>query len=559
MTKPTDLEIARLAVPLPITEIGKKIGLSAQQLYHYGPHIAKIQGTFPDQSLGGKTQPQGHLILVTAMNPTPAGEGKTTVTVGLGDALSKIGKKTCITLREPSLGPVFGMKGGAAGGGYSQVIPMEDLNLHFTGDIHAVATAHNLLSALIDNRLYRRMEPRLHIKKVYWKRVMDMNDRSLRSMVCGLGAGGGTPRETGFDIAVASEVMAILCLAEGPEDLTRRLANIIVGMDESGNLVRARDFQAQGAMASLLHRALLPNLVQTLEHTPVIVHGGPFANIAHGTNSMAAIKTALSRADYVVTEAGFGADLGAEKFLDIVSRKGGIWPSAGVIVGTLRAVKMHGGVAKADLAKANSQAIRRGSANLLAHAENLTQVYGLPVVIALNRFPSDSREELDLLAQIIREAGYPVQEADVWARGGGGGTGLAEQVVQVCKKQSPRYLYDLETPVEEKISAIARRIYGAGRVDLSDSARKTIEICKSEGLDTLPVCMAKTQYSLSADPNLLGRPRGFDLPVREIRISAGAGFLVALTGDIMTMPGLPKHPAAEGIMLDGENRIHGLF
>ena len=506
-------------------------------------------------------KPNGKLVLVTAMTPTAAGEGKTTTTVGLGDALRKIGKKPVIALREPSLGPVFGVKGGAAGGGYAQVVPMEDINLHFTGDFHAIGAANNLLAAMLDNHIQQGNALGIDVKRITWKRCVDMNDRQLRNIVCGLGGRmQGVPREDGFDITVASEVMAVLCLADGIDDLKARLARIIVGYTFDGKPVTAGDLKAQGAMAALLKDALKPNLVQTLEHTPAFVHCGPFANIAHGCNSVTATRMALKLGDYCVTEAGFGGDLGAEKFLDIKCRAAGLKPDAVVVVGTVRALKLHGGVDKADLNEENLAALEAGMPNLLRHVENMTQVYKLPVVVALNRFPTDTEAELKLVEEKCKALGVNVVLSEVWGKGGEGGIALAEEVVRLCQQPNDfRFAYETEGTILEKIEAIAKKVYRADGVDLVGNAVKQVKELTDLGFEHLPVCMAKTQYSFSDDPKKLGAPEGFRISVRNLKVSAGAGFIVALTGDVMTMPGLPKSPAAERIDVDSEGRITGLF
>ena len=557
MTYKSDIEIAQETPLWPIEKIGAKLGLDREVLELYGNYKAKIDYN----RLPGR-ESQGKLILVTAITPTPAGEGKTTTTVGLGDALSRLGKKTAIALREPSLGPVFGVKGGAAGGGYAQVVPMEDINLHFTGDFHAIGAANNLLAAMIDNHIFQGNALDLDPRRITWKRCVDMNDRQLRSIVCGLGGKtGGMPREDGYDITVASEIMAILCLAKDLEDLKEKLSRIVVGYTRQDQPVTAGDLKAQGAMTALLKDAIKPNLVQTLEHTPAIVHGGPFANIAHGCNSIMATKLALNLADYVVTEAGFGADLGAEKFLDIKCRKAGLSPDAVVIVATVRALKMHGGLAKTQLGTKDLEALEKGLPNLLKHIENITQNFGLPAVVAINRFPTDDPEELALVEKRCRELGVNVALSEVWAKGGAGGEVLAGEVlrlIQAGEKQF-RFIYEDAEDLRSKIEKVATRIYGAEGVDFSAAAAKEIDRLEGLGFGRCPVCMAKTQYSLSDNPALLGRPKDFRITVRSVRVSAGAGFVVALTGEIMTMPGLPKVPAAEKIDVDNTGRISGLF
>ena len=536
----TDIQIAQETEALRITEIAEKAGIEEKFVEPYGFTKAKIDYNILKER---KNDPDGKVVLVTAISPTPAGEGKTTTTVGLADAMQRIGKKTMVALREPSLGPVFGIKGGAAGGGYAQVIPMEDINLHFTGDMHAIGAANNLLAAMLDNHIQQGNSLGIDPRRITWKRCVDMNDRQLRFITDGLGGRvNGTPREDGFDITVASEIMAILCLANSIDDLKERLSRIVVGYTYNEEPVTAGQLKAHGAMAALLKDALKPNLVQTLEHTPALIHGGPFANIAHGCNSVMATKTAMKLADYVITEAGFGADLGAEKFLDIKCRMAGIKPSAVVIVATVRALKHHGGVQKADLQEENLLALEAGLPNLLQHVENITQVYGLPAVVAINRFPTDTEAELALV------------------EGGEGGISLAEEVVRLCEQPSDfQYSYDLDMTIEEKIKAIAKRIYHAKHVIIQPPAMKELKKLESLGFDKLPICMAKTQYSFSDDQTLLGAPQGWTLQVREIRVSAGAGFIVCLTGNIMTMPGLPKKPAAENIDVDSRGVISGLF
>lgn len=558
MTVKSDIEIAQEAELQPIVSIAGKLGLGEDDIDHYGKYKAKV-----DYNLLKKyrDKPDGKLILVTAINPTPAGEGKTTTTIGLGDALTRLGKKTMIALREPSLGPVFGIKGGAAGGGYAQVVPMEDINLHFTGDIHAVGAANNLLAAMLDNHIYQGNELNVDTRRITWRRCLDMNDRQLRNIVNGLGGRtNGVPREDGFDITVASEIMAIFCLAGDLMDLKQRLSRVIVAYTRDGKPVTAGDLKAQGALAALLKEALKPNLVQTLEHTPAFVHGGPFANIAHGCNSVVATKLALKLADYVVTEAGFGADLGAEKFIDIKCRMAGLNPRAVVIVASVRALKHHGGAPKAELGKENIENLKKGIPNLLKHIENITRKFGLPAVVAINRFPTDTERELEIIEQECRKAGANVALSEVWAKGGKGGENLARQVLKLTQQENSfRFAYDVRTGIVEKIETIAREIYGAEGVDFTPTALKEINMIEELGYKEVPVCMAKTQYSLSDDPTKLGRPENFRITVRNVRISAGAGFVVALTGDIMTMPGLPKRPAAEMIDVDESGRISGLF
>lgn len=552
----TDIEIARQAKPLPISEIAVKAGIPENALIPYGNNKAKI-----DVDKLPETERKGRLVLVTAISPTPAGEGKTTTSVGLADGLQKIGKRTVVALREPSLGPVFGVKGGAAGGGYAQIIPMEDINLHFTGDFHAIGAANNLLAAMIDNHIHQGNVLNIDPKRVTWKRAVDMNDRFLRSIVGGLGPrANGAAREDGFDITVASEVMAILCLSRGMADLKQRLGRIIIGYTGDGKPVTAGDLKAAGAMAALLKDALKPNLVQTLEGTPALVHGGPFANIAHGCNSLIATRTALRLSDYAVTEAGFGADLGAEKFLDIKCRLGGLRPDAVVVVATIRALKMHGGKKKSELNAEDTEALRRGLPNLLQHLENLQTVFGLPAVVAVNRFPADTEKELETVRAACEERGVKAVLSDVWAKGGEGAVELAEEVVRLCETPSTfRFAYEDEMTLREKIEAIAAKIYRADKVDYAPAALKQMDELEKLGFGSLPVCMAKTQYSFSDNPALLGAPRGFHLSISRVRVSAGAGFVVALTGEMMTMPGLPRVPAAENIDVDENGVITGLF
>ena len=554
----SDIEIAQESTMLPVAEIAEKLNIAEEYVESYGKYKAKIDYNL----LKGKGDtPDGKLILVTAINPTPAGEGKTTTTVGLGDALTHLGKKVVIALREPSLGPVFGVKGGAAGGGYAQVVPMEDINLHFTGDLHAIGAANNLIAALLDNHIYQGNALDIDVRRITWKRCMDMNDRQLRYINDGLGGkANGMPREDGFDITVASEIMAILCLSSDLDDLKQRVERIIVGYNRKGEPVTAGQLKAQGAVAALLKDALKPNLVQTLEHTPSFIHGGPFANIAHGCNSVMATKMALKLGDYVVTEAGFGADLGAEKFLDIKCRLSGLEPDAVVIVATVRALKSHGGVAKADLNQENLAALKEGLPNLLKHVENITVNFGLPAVVAINRFPTDTLAEVQLVEEECKKLGVNVALSEVWEKGGAGGVELAEEVLKLM--DSPKnftFAYDIDLGLKEKITAIATKIYGADGVDFIGSSTKDIEGIESIGYRNITVCMAKTQYSLSDDQKKLGRPTGFRISIRSVKVSAGAGFAVALTGDIMTMPGLPKVPAAESIDVDNTGRISGLF
>lgn len=553
----SDIEIAQRAEMKPVTEIGASIGIPAEDLENYGPYKAKISLKFTKEL---EKKPMGHLILVTAISPTPAGEGKTTTTVGLGQALALLGKKTMICLREPSLGPCMGIKGGAAGGGYSQVVPMEDINLHFTGDLHAITATHNLLAAMVDNHIQQGNVLGIDPRRVVWNRVMDMNDRVLRHIVLGLGGHpDGVPREGSFDITVASEIMAILCLATSIRDMKERFAKIIVGYTYDNKPVTAGDIHAQGAMAALMKDALKPNLVQTLEHVPAFIHGGPFANIAHGCNSILATKTALHLADYVVTEAGFGADLGAEKFLDIKCRFAGLKPEAAVLVATIRALKMNGGKAKNELTESDPEAVKRGLPNLLRHISNLKK-YGLPVVVALNMFPADTPEEKKVIEDACKEAGVEVAESTVFVNGGKGGLELGEKVLAALEKGSDyKPLYDVNQPLKAKIETIAKEIYGAANVQYDSAAEKELKHIEEMGFRDVPVCIAKTPASFTDDPTKLGAPSGFTLHVREVRISAGAGFVVVLTGKVMTMPGLPKRPAAERIDVDDDGNITGLF
>ena len=552
----SDIEIAQETPMLPIVDVARRAGIREDLLEPYGRYKAKV-----NSRLLADTPERGKLILVTAINPTPAGEGKTTTSVGLADALNQAGHKAMLALREPSLGPVFGIKGGAAGGGYAQVVPMEDINLHFTGDFHAISAANNLCAAMLDNHIKQGNELGIDPRCVVWKRCVDMNDRQLRHVVDGLGGvADGMPREDGFDITVASEVMAVFCLASGISDLKERLSKMIVAYTFDRRPVTVHDIHAEGAMTALLKDALLPNLVQTLEHTPALVHGGPFANIAHGCNSVEATKTALRLADYVITEAGFGADLGAEKFLDIKCRKSGLFPNAVVLVATVRALKYNGGVPKAELGSENLAALEAGLPNLLRHVDNLKGVYGLPVVVAINAFPTDTVSELELIEKACKVHGVDVALSEVWAKGGKGGQSLAEAVLRLCERSpEPKYAYDLGESLEQKMASIATKIYHAEGVDLTPAAAKQIQQLESLGFGELPVCMAKTQYSFSDDPSRLGAPEHFRITVREVRVSAGAGFVVCLTGNIMTMPGLPKKPAAENIDVREDGRIVGLF
>jgi formate--tetrahydrofolate ligase len=554
----TDIQIAQENQMHSVREVARAAGIAEKYIEQYGNYKAKIDYNFLADHA---EKSDGKLILVTAVSPTPAGEGKTTTTVGLADAMKKIGKNVIVALREPSLGPVFGVKGGAAGGGYAQVVPMEDINLHFTGDMHAIGAANNLLAAMLDNHIFHGNALGIDPRKVTWRRCVDMNDRQLRFLVDGVGGrANGTPREDSYDITVASEIMAILCLSGDIEDLKARLSRIIVGYSYDDEPVTAAQLKAQGAMAALLKDALKPNLVQTLEHTPAFVHGGPFANIAHGCNSVMATRIALKLGDYVVTEAGFGADLGAEKFLDIKCRMAGLTPSAAVIVATVRALKHHGGAAKADLGSEDLAALEKGLPNLLRHVENISKVYGLPAVVAINRFPADTEAELKLVEDRCKSLGVNVALSEVWAKGGEGGAALAREVIRLCGVPSDfKYSYALDASIAEKIEAIAKKIYRAEDVSILPAARKQMEILEKLGFGGLPVCMAKTQYSFSDDAKLLGAPDGFTLTVRNLKVSSGAGFIVAQTGDIMTMPGLPPAPAAEKIDVDSTGKISGLF
>lgn len=558
MTVKSDIQIAQETDMLPIEAIAEKAGFPADYVERYGNDKAKINLKALEEK---KNHKDGKLILVTAMTPTPAGEGKTTTTVGIGDALKKIGKKTMIALREPSLGPVFGMKGGAAGGGYAQLLPMEDINLHFTGDLHAIGAANNLLAAMIDNHIYQGNHLNIDPRKVAWRRVMDINDRQLRSIVSGLGgATNGIPREDGFDITVASEVMAILCLAESMDELTHRLRNILIGYSYDNQPITAGELKAEGAMAVLLKDAMKPNLVQTLEHTPALVHGGPFANIAHGCNSVIATKTALKYADYVVTEAGFGADLGAEKFLDIKCRQADLQPDAVVMVATLRALKMHGGVLRKNLNEENPIAVTQGFPNLQKHVENMQEVYKLPVVVAVNSFPTDTEAERKALKKSCELAGIRMTISDVWEKGGAGGVETAKAIVELCEQENHfEFAYHLSDSIEEKMDRLVRHVYGGKGVEWTATAKKQAAKLIALGYGNLPVCVAKTQYSFSDDKTKLNRPENFTVTARELSLSAGAGFIVVLTGDIMRMPGLPKTPAAEQININEEGQVSGLF
>ena len=554
----TDIEIAQASQMLPIEEVAAKVGIKPEQLENYGHYKAKVD-IHALKDLPRKSK----LVLVTAISPTPAGEGKTTTSVGLADALNKLGKNTIVCLREPSLGPVFGVKGGAAGGGYAQVVPMEDINLHFTGDFNAIGIANNLMAALIDNHIQQGNLLDIDVRNIPWKRVVDMNDRQLRHIVCGLGGkASGVPREDGFDIVVASEVMAVLCLSADLADMKARLAKMVVAYNRAGQPITAHDLKAEGAMAAVLKDAIKPNLVQTLEHTPAFIHGGPFANIAHGCNSIQATETAMKLADYTVTEAGFAADLGAEKFLDIKCRAGGFHPDAVVIVATVRALKYHGGVPKAELNNENLEALEKGLPNLLQHVDNVKNVYGLPCVVAINAFPTDTKAELDLVEAKCKEQGVNVRLSEVWAKGGEGGKALAEEVIRLAEDTTNdhfQFVYDLEDSIEEKLNKIATKVYRADGVVLAGDAKKQAAQLTELGFDKMPICMAKTQFSFSDDQTKLGAPRGFKITVREIKVNAGAGFLVAKTGNIMTMPGLPKVPASERIDINADGKITGLF
>ena len=554
----TDIEIAQASKMLPIEEVAAKVGIKPEQLENYGHYKAKVD-IHALKDLPRKSK----LVLVTAISPTPAGEGKTTTSVGLADALNKLGKNTIVCLREPSLGPVFGVKGGAAGGGYAQVVPMEDINLHFTGDFNAIGIANNLMAALIDNHIQQGNLLDIDVRNIPWKRVVDMNDRQLRHIVCGLGGkASGVPREDGFDIVVASEIMAVLCLATDLADMKARLAKMVVAYNRAGQPITAHDLKAEGAMAAVLKDAIKPNLVQTLEHTPAFIHGGPFANIAHGCNSIQATETAMKLADYTVTEAGFAADLGAEKFLDIKCRAGGFHPDAVVIVATVRALKYHGGVPKTELNSENLEALEKGLPNLLQHVDNVKNVYGLPCVVAINAFPTDTKAELDLVEAKCKEQGVNVRLSEVWAKGGEGGKALAEEVIRLAEDTTNdhfQFVYDLEDSIEEKLNKIATKVYRADGVVLAGDAKKQAKQLAELGFDKMPICMAKTQFSFSDDQSKLGAPRGFKITVREIKVNAGAGFLVAKTGNIMTMPGLPKVPASERIDIDASGKITGLF
>lgn len=553
----TDLEIAQSTNMLPISEVCKKLCITDEDYELYGKYKAKLNLSLLEKKKGKN----GKLVLVTAITPTPAGEGKTTTTIGLADGLNKLNKNAVVALREPSLGPVFGIKGGAAGGGYAQVVPMEDINLHFTGDFHAIGAANNLLAAMLDNHIQQGNELGIDVKRITWKRAVDMNDRQLRFIVDGLGGkSNGVPREDGFDITVASEVMAILCLANGIEDLKNRLGNIIVAYNYNGEPVYCRDLKAQGAMTALLKDAIKPNLVQTLEGTPAFVHGGPFANIAHGCNSVLATKLALKCGDYCITEAGFGADLGAEKFLDIKCRSASLSPDCVVMVATIRALKMHGGVKKADLTAENLTALEKGLPNLIKHLENIKKVYNLPVVVAVNRFPTDTENEIKTLIDLCAKHGYTAILSDGYLSGGNGMTDLAKEVIKLCEESSKlTHPYDLDDSIEEKITSLVQKVYGGKGISVLPNAKKQIAELERLGFSNLPICVAKTQYSLSDNPELLGAPKDFVVTVRNVKVSSGAGFIVVLTGDVMTMPGLPKRPAAENIDVDSDGKITGLF
>ncbi len=554
----SDIEIAQECKMLPIKEVAKNAGFCEDDIELYGKYKAKINPNLYKNA----ERKNGKLVLVTAITPTPAGEGKTTTTVGLADGLKKIGKSVIAALREPSLGPVFGIKGGAAGGGYAQVVPMEDINLHFTGDFHAIGAANNLLAAMLDNHIKQGNELNIDVRQITWKRCVDMNDRQLRFIVDGLGGtNNGTPREDGFDITVASEIMAVLCLCEDISDLKKRLSEIIVAYDFDGKPVTCGDLKAQGAMAALLKDAIKPNLVQTLYGTPAIVHGGPFANIAHGCNSVIATKTALKYADFAVTEAGFGADLGAEKFLDIKCRISGLKPDAVVVVATVRALKMHGGLKKDELAKQDLKALENGLPNLLRHVSNMKNVYRIPTVVAINRFPTDTEEEIEFITKKCRELGVNTVLSEVWEKGAEGGEELAKEVVRLCEKEKSdfKFCYENNASITEKIESVVKKVYGGDGINIMPSAAKQIKKLEELGFSGLPVCIAKTQYSFSDDPKLLGAPRGFKVTVKNVKVSSGAGFIVVLTGDILTMPGLPKRPAAENIDVDENGRITGLF
>lgn len=558
MTFLTDIEIAKKNTMKPIIEVAKELGIDPDSLDMYGKYKAKLDINELERL---KNEPNGKLILVTAITPTTAGEGKTTMSVGLADALHKQGEKVVVALREPSLGPVFGMKGGAAGGGYAQVVPMEDINLHFTGDFHAIGAANNLLAALIDNHIFHGNTLDIDSRRITWKRVVDMNDRQLRHIVDGLnGRTNGVPREDGYDITVASEIMAILCLADGLEDLKNRIKRVVIGYSRTGKQVTAGELKAEGAMTALLKDAIRPNIVQTLERTPAIIHGGPFANIAHGCNSVIATKTALKYADYVVTEAGFGADLGAEKFIDIKCRNANLKPDAVVLVATIRALKLHGGVNKQQLSEENIEAVKKGLPNMLKHISNIRDVFGLPLVVSINKFPTDTQNEIDVVLKACQELGVPATLSDIWAKGGEGGLDMADAVKKLANQENNfKFVYETEDSIEEKLHKLVTKIYGGDGVEYSAEAKRELKILTENGYGHLPLCVAKTQYSFSDNKDLLGNPEGFTITIKNLKVSAGAGFIVALTGAIMTMPGLPKIPAAENIDVDESGEITGLF
>ena len=558
MTFLTDIEIAKKNTMKPIIEVATELGIDPESLDMYGKYKAKLDINELERL---KDEPNGKLILVTAITPTTAGEGKTTMSVGLADALHKQGEKVVVALREPSLGPVFGMKGGAAGGGYAQVVPMEDINLHFTGDFHAIGAANNLLAALIDNHIFHGNTLDIDSRRITWKRVVDMNDRQLRHIVDGLnGRTNGVPREDGYDITVASEIMAILCLADGLEDLKNRIKRVVIGYSRTGKQVTAGELKAEGAMTALLKDAIRPNIVQTLEHTPAIIHGGPFANIAHGCNSVLATKTALKYADYVVTEAGFGADLGAEKFIDIKCRNANLKPDAVVLVATIRALKLHGGVKKQQLPEENVEAVKKGLPNMLKHISNIRDVFGLPLVVSINKFPTDTQDEIDVVLEACQEIDVPSTLSDIWAKGGEGGLEMADAVKKLANQENDfKFVYEAEDSIEEKLHKLVTKIYGGDGVEYSAEAKRELKVLTENGYSHLPICVAKTQYSFSDNKNLLGNPEGFTITVKNLKVSAGAGFIVALTGAIMTMPGLPKIPAAENIDVDESGEITGLF
>ena len=558
MTFLTDIEIAKKNTMKPIIEVATELGIDPESLDMYGKYKAKLDINELERL---KDEPNGKLILVTAITPTTAGEGKTTMSVGLADALHKQGEKVVVALREPSLGPVFGMKGGAAGGGYAQVVPMEDINLHFTGDFHAIGAANNLLAALIDNHIFHGNTLDIDSRRITWKRVVDMNDRQLRHIVDGLnGRTNGVPREDGYDITVASEIMAILCLADGLEDLKNRIKRVVIGYSRTGTQVTAGELKAEGAMTALLKDAIRPNIVQTLEHTPAIIHGGPFANIAHGCNSVLATKTALKYADYVVTEAGFGADLGAEKFIDIKCRNANLKPDAVVLVATIRALKLHGGVKKQQLPEENVEAVKKGLPNMLKHISNIRDVFGLPLVVSINKFPTDTQDEIDVVLEACQEIDVPSTLSDIWAKGGEGGLEMADAVKKLVNQENYfKFVYEAEDSIEEKLHKLVTKIYGGDGVEYSAEAKRELKVLTENGYSHLPICVAKTQYSFSDNKNLLGNPEGFTITVKNLKVSAGAGFIVALPGAIMTLPGLPKIPAAENLDVDESGEITGLF